>query len=446
MVLSTMSKVQLNIWTAISVVVGCVIGSGVFVKPGRVLLAAGDSRWAIAAWLFGGVLTLAGGLTMSELAARIPRSGGVYAYMEEVYGRSWGFVCGWVQAVIYGPGLMSALSLYFGTLLAQFLSLEGHMALPLALIALFILSSISAVSVRGSAAIQNFTTVIKLLPIFLIGLSGLIWGAEPIFAKLQIPEGRTDLMSAGFGVAVLSTLWAYDGWAGVANIAGEIKNPEKNLPRAIVIGILLVMTAYLLVNLSLFHVLPKFEIVELNEKAAGRAAEILFGAQGGLLVSFGILISVMGSLNGNILAMTRVASAMAVRKMFPLHTVFAQSHARFGTPVNSVVLKTVIAGAMVVALKPDRITDIAIFSMYLFYAATFFGLFIVRARIKGKDTYRGYQVPLYPVVPILGGVGSLFICWSMAEASPIDAGVSVAIAALGFPIYFLMNHFSGKKA
>ena len=436
-----MSKERLTIWTAISVVIGCCIGSGVFVKPGRVLLAVGDSKLALLAWLAGGLLSLAGGLTMAEVAARIPREGGVYAYMEELYGRSWGFVCGWVQALIYGPGLMSALSLYFGVLVCQLFGWDSSLNVAVALTGLWVLSTISALSVSGAALIQNFTTIVKLIPIFLIGIAGLAMGHEPIIA----PPIPLDVPAAGIGVAILSTLWAYDGWAGVANLAGEIENPSKNLPRAIVLGIATVMFAYLLVNASLFHILPKTEIAALNEKAGARAAEVLFGSWGGLLIGAGIVISVMGSLNGNILAMTRVAYAMALHRAFPFAKTFAFCDPRFGTPVNSIILKTVIATLMVLLLNADRITELAIFSMYLFYAAVFLGLFILRRRDqKENDGFMGYHVPLYPIMPFVACLGSLFICWSMAKISPMDACISIGIALLGFPVFWAMEAFHAK--
>jgi APA family basic amino acid/polyamine antiporter len=438
-----MSRTKLTIWTAISIVIGCVIGSGVFVKPGRVLVAAGDPQMALLAWIAGGFLSLAGGLTMAEVAARIPREGGVYAYMEEIYGRLWGFICGWVQAMIYGPGLMSALCLYFGTLFCQVAGLGDDKRIGVALISLFTLSTVSAVSTKGSAIIQNVTTTVKLLPIFLIGIAGLFMGTEPIL----VGTIELDAPAAGFGVAILSTLWAYDGWAGVANLGGEIENPSKNLPRAIITGLILVMTAYILVNVSLFHVLPKMEIATLNEKAAGRAAEILFGSWGGQLVSFGIVISVLGALNGNILAMTRVAYAMAIQRAFPFFRVFAHTHKSYHTPVNSIILKTFVAAGMAIMLNPDRITDIAIFSMYLFYGAVFLGIFMLRRReAKAGKKFVGYHVPLYPVVPFLAFGGCMFICFSMARVSLGDALTSLAIAALGVPIYFWMQKYNARTA
>lgn len=426
---------KLKIWTAISVVIGCVIGSGVFVKPGRVLVAAGDSNTALLAWLIGGLLTLAGGLTLAEIAARIPKTGGIYVYMEELYGKVWGFVCGWVQSLIYGPALMSALSLYFASLFGQFIGLDPATSVkPIALLTLFLLCGITAYSTSYGAVIQNITTFIKLIPIAVIGLSGLLLGDAPIFNTAI----TTETPPLGLGVAILSTLWAYDGWVGVANLAGEMETPSKNLPRAIVYGLTIIMVCYLLVNMALFHVVPVQEIASLNEKTAAVASVKLFGTFGGQFLALGVLISIFGSLNGNTLTMTRVPYAMALRGAFPNARIFALLHPRLKTPVNSIALKAFIATIMILIFNPDRITDIAMFIMYIFYAAVFFGIIKTR-KIFGKPAKGEYKVPLYPLIPLVACAGSIYICYSMASQQPWDALGSVLIALTGIPVYMLIN-------
>ena len=432
---------QLTIWTAISLVIGCAIGSGVFVKPGKVLLAAGTSNGALLAWVLAGVMSLAGGLTIAEIAFRIPRTGGVYTYFGEIYGKTAGFMNGWIQILIYGPGLMAALSAYFGVLFVQFWNLPDSYQVPVALIALYFLALVNATSVRGSARISEITTALKLLPIAIIGIAGIFMGGEPIFG-VSLPESMPK--GAGMGAAVLACLWAYDGWMNVANIAGEIKNPARNLPRAIVIGIFTIMGAYLLVNLSLFHVLDKGLIATLNAKAAGAASEQLFGPVGGKLISLGILVSIFGCLNGNILTVTRIPYAVACNGPFPFREQFARLHPRFQTPVFSVILKAFIATVMVLLMNPDRITDLAMFSMYLFYGFTFIGIFKIRKRfgIPGAGEYR---IPFYPVVPLVAVAGCGYIVWGMLQQAPMDAAVSVGIALLGIPVYHWLSRGEVKS-
>ncbi|MGE3608384.1 MAG: APC family permease [Bacteriovoracaceae bacterium] len=434
-----MKNKKLNLWTAISVVIGCVIGSGVFVKPGRVLIAAGDSNRALLAWVIGGLISLAGGLTLAEISARIPKNGGVYAYVEELFGESWAFVTGWLQAIIYGPALSSALSLYFASLLIQFLGISDSYQKFIALFTLFILSTLSACSLHFSAIVQNLTTTIKLIPIFVLGIAGLWLGEEQIFSV-----ATTSTTVPNMGVAILATLWAYDGWVQVSNLAEEIEEPSKNLPRAYLIGIFGVMIAYILVNISLFHILPVEMISTLNEKAPAIASEKLFGAWGGKALALGILISIFGCLNGNIMTLSRMAYAMSCRNAFPFSKVMAVLHPKTNTPVNSIILKTALAVVMVVLLNPDRITDIAMFIIYLCYAAVFLGVFILRKRLGAPTT--GYKVPLYPVMPILASLGSLYICYSMAVQQPLDAGLSILVALSGIPIFYYRKMKLAKYA
>jgi APA family basic amino acid/polyamine antiporter len=431
---SSATPIRLKLATAISLVIGCAIGSGVFVKPGIVLTAAGSSNGALLAWVLAGVMSLAGGLTVAEIAMRLPETGGVYVYIEELYGKKFGFVCGWVQTLIYGPGLMSALALYFGSLFAQFFSFAPTEQKSIAFISLFILAALNVVSMRGAALLQNVTTVLKLLPILAIGVAGLSLGSEQIFG-VTLPNAHH---AVGMGAAILAALWAYDGWMQVANIAGEIEKPEKNLPRAIVIGLTTVMAAYVLVNSALFHLLDKELIASLNERATAVAAEQVFGTTGGRLLSLGILVSIFGCLNGNIMTLVRVPYAIALRGTFPFRQVFSRLHPKFQTPQNSIILNSALASIMIAFLNPDRITDLALFSMYLFYGLVFVGIFKVRKKF-GLPKAGEYRVPLYPVVPLVAIAGCIAICVGMITQSPMDAAVSIAIALLGFPVYFWLS-------
>jgi basic amino acid/polyamine antiporter, APA family len=421
---------KLKLISAISIVIGCTIGSGVFVKPGRVLVAASDSNLALLAWLLGGLISLTAGLTVAEIGSRIPKTGGVYSFMEELFGKEVGFITGWVQTLIYGPGLLAALAAFFASLFCQFFNLDTSVQIPVALLTLFSLSSISILGTKYSAWIQNTTTFIKLLPIFAIGIFGLFYGIEPVFG-VTVPS---TLPAAGMSAAVLSTLWAYDGWMQVSNIAGEIENPSKNLPRAIIIGLLVVISVYLLVNMALFHTLPIADIATLNEKAAAVASTKLFGTIGGTLLGLGVLVSIFGCLNGNILTMTRVPYAIALNGVFPFRKQFATLHPKFQTPVYSVLLKVFCATVMIILMNPDRITDLAIFSMYIIYAVCFIGVFKLRKKY-GVPVAGNYKIPFYPVVPLIAVGGCGFICYGMVVQNPLDACISVGITLSGYPIF-----------
>ncbi len=436
-------KVSLGLSSAFFLVVGCVIGSGVFVKPGRVLLATQNSTDAILAWVFGGLLTIAAGLTVAEIATRIPKSGGVAVFMEELFGRPVGFTVGWVQSIIYGPALWAALGLYFATLLQPFLNYTDDLKNIIALVVVYFLCLMACFGTLISSWIQNIATITKLIPIFLVGVFGVVLGNETIFGVSVLPAANSTPTPASMGTAVLATLWAYDGWIQVANLTGQLKQPEKNLPRAIIFGLVFCTLVYVLINISLFHTVPVQQIAELGANAAAEASKIMFGPIGGSLIGIGILISIFGCLNGNIMTMAAVPHAMASRDLFPFAKTFSKSHAKTGAPIQSIALKLFVATLMMVFLDPDRITDIAMFSIYIFYGILFLGIFKVR-KIFGKPAKGQYRVPLYPVIPLVAFFGTFWICSSMIKDRPMDAALSIGLSLFGTVVYFFRSIFNDR--
>ena len=229
-------KRSIGFITATAIVIGTVIGSGIFMKPGIVIGATGDSTLALLVWVIGGIITLASGLTIAEVSAKIPETGGLYVYIEKVYGRFWGFLCGWVQTIIYGPAVIGALGLYFGTLFANIFSLPKESELWIGIMAVLFLSVVNMLGSQFGGIVQSVLTAAKLLPIFLIIVFGVVKGNVPIFG---MDSGSSQAIN--FGAGVLATLWAYDGWMNVGFVAGEMKNPAKTLPKAIITGILIVL-------------------------------------------------------------------------------------------------------------------------------------------------------------------------------------------------------------
>lgn len=424
-------KKSIGFWTATSIVVGIVIGSGVFVKPGLVLKQAGSSSHALLAWAIGGAMTIAAGLTIGEVASRIPKTGGIYAYIEEVYGERLGFLSGWVLTFLYGPGLMGALSLYFATLLQPFIGYDNSIITTVAIATVSFLALMNILGTKYGGYIQTTTAAIKLIPIFGILVFGLVSGEKDIFASLSV-----DPVTVSLGSAILSTLWAYDGWMLVGNVAGEMQDAKKILPRAIIIGLFVVIIAYLGVNTALLKILSADRIAELNTGAAGVAAEILFGKWGGKFLSIGILISIFGCLNGAILSSPRIPFAMAKKGDLRACDWLAKIHPRFRTPISAIILQSIVAIAMVMVASPDQITDFAIFSVYIFYTLAFFAIFILR---KKQPVYEGYRTPFYPVVPLIAALSAIYILGNTVLMQTKIAVISIAITALGTPIYALLK-------
>ncbi|TCP68343.1 APC family permease [Baia soyae] len=429
---------ELGFIHAFSIVVGCVIGSGVFLKPGVVLGYTGDSTIALLAWLFGGIITIASGLTIAELAVKIPKTGGLYTYIEEVYGSTLGFLSGWMQTVIYGPALIGALGLYFGSLLVHFFSWPESWQTVVGIITVLFLTGMNLLGARFGGWIQTLTTFGKLIPVFLITVFGLWYGDSQVLNVLF-----KSSQEFSFSSAVLATLFAYDGWILVGSVAGEVKNPAKVLPRAITAGLLLIMAAYMLINIAILHVLPADQVVSLGENAAGTASTILFGDFGGKLLSIGILVSIFGSLNGKILSMPRVPYAMATRKQLPFSSVFAYVSKRFGTPVNSIFLITGIGIIFMCVLDSNRLSDIATFSIFTFYIFALVAVFRLR---KGSEMKPGeYRVPWYPFIPLVSILGSLFVVFSTLWEKPMDSLLSILLTLVGLPLFWYQGSKEKKK-
>ena len=425
---------ELGLVSAMAIVVGMVFGAGFFMIPGYVLAASGDSTMGILAWLLGGIITLAAGLTVAELGVQIPKTGGLYTYLDEVYGRVWGYLFGWVQTIIYGPATTAALGLYFSSLIIPFFSFDGQYRLPVAIV--------NCLPAKYGGMIQSVATAAKLIPIILIAVFGLLKGNSQILGMNSFAEGGSGTIN--LGMAILATLWAYDGWVGVSYVSGELKNPAKQLPKAIVIGLGLVMLAYIAVNMAVLHILPAAQIVQLGPQATGTAAGVIFGDIGGKLVNIGIIISIFGALNGYILTSARVPYAMAVKGQLPGSGTLSNVHSTWGTPINALVLEALLAIVMMGLGDPDRLTDLAMFILWVFYILAFVAVFIMRKRYPLAK--RSYSVPLYPVVPMIAIAGALFIVVNTLSSNPIDSFYSLGIAVIGLPVYWFLNYAQRSTA
>jgi basic amino acid/polyamine antiporter, APA family len=429
----TQLKKNVGFLFSVSIVIGTVIGSGIFMKPGIVLSSTGTSSKALLAWVIGGIITLASGLTIAEVSVKIPKTGGLYAYLEDVYGKLWGFLCGWVQTIIYGPAIIGALSLYFGTLIAGFFGWPNQTKILIGIITVVILCVLNLLGTQYGGIIQNISTIGKLVPIILIAVFGIWKGGHPIFA------GEIHTHTINMGAAILATLYAYDGWMNVGFMAGEMKNPGKTLPRAIISGIVIVIIAYLTVNLAMFHTLSAAQIVELGPNAAKTAATILFGSMGGKLIAIGIMISIFGCLNGKILTFPRITLAMANTKLFPGSKSISRIHSKYKTPVGATILQVTLAILMMLFGNPDRLSNLAIFTVFIFYSLAFFAVFLLRKKDKDKEMKGQYKVPLYPLTPIVAIVGSVYIIINTLISSPLDAFISIGITLIGLVVYKIQS-------
>jgi len=425
-------KNKIGLGVSLSLVIGAIIGSGVFMKPGSVLGYAGSSNMAILAWVLGGVLTLAAGLTVAEIGSQIPKNGGLPTYLGEIYGGAWGHMAGWMQTTLYAPATIGALGLFFSSLLVNFFHLDTSLIKWIGIGTVGFLFIINSLGTKYGGWIQAATTVGKLIPVGLIIVFGFAKGDANIF-NVIVPHTATG----GFGMALVATLFAYDGWLAVTAMGGEMKNPSKMLPKALLFGILTVTAAYVFINIALMHVLPAGKIVELGPNTAATAADMLLGGYGGKVISIGIIVSIFGCLNGNILTGARIPNAMAQRGELPYSNWIGQINEKFETPINALLLVCGMATGYMLLANPDKLTEITVFITFAFYIMTFIGVFIMRKRNKGMQ--REYSVPLFPVVPIIAIAGALVVLGSSIMNDVVSCALSIGVVLTGLPVYAYMK-------
>lgn len=425
---------EISLTGALSTVMGTVIGAGVFFKAAAVASHTQSAGLALFAWLLAGVLAICGGLTVAELATAIPKTGGAIQYIEATYGKVMAFLLGWAQTIIYYPANIAALSIIFATQLMNLFHLSQQALIPVAIITAISVTGINLLGTRVAARVQSITLIIKLLPIFAIVIYGLLTPGAVNVSLINLEIGGDQSWVAGFSGALLATSFAYDGWLNVGNVAGELKNPERDLPKAIILGLSFVTLIYWAINFVFFKLLPVDQIAG-NLNAASEAAGLLFGTIGGKLVTIGILISVYGALNGYTMTGIRVPYALALQTKFRFSSSLTKLTRRTYVPLLPALIQLVIGCGMILVGSFDLLTDMLIFVMWFFSVLIFFAVFILRK--KEPTLARPYKVPLYPITPIIAIVGGLFILIMTAMTQPILVLSGVSLTLLGIPVYYL---------
>lgn len=424
-------KKNITFVEAMAIVVGMIIGSGIFLKPGIVLQSASSTLMAIFAWVAGGIITLASALTIAEIAAAIPKAGGLYTYLSELYGETFGFLLGWVQTIISYPASVAAQAIAFATYASFFIPIGDTQQKILAVAVLAFILLMNILSTKYGGIIQTVATVGKLIPIAAIIIFGLASG--PTFEFIGV---SSSAQATGFGTAILGTLWAYEGWISVTNMAGELKNPAKDLPKVISLGVMFVIAVYAIFNIAIFRSLPLEQIISSKTPAADAAVE-LFGSSGAIFITAGIMVSVFGALNGFLMTGARVPYAMGEKNMLPFSNVLSKIHPKFQTPANSLIMQGAIAVIYIMSGTFNTLTDLLVFVLWIFFVMGVYGVFILRKKYPQEKGL--YKVPFYPVTPIVGIVGGTYILISTVMDSPINSLIGIGITLLGLPVYNYIN-------
>ncbi|MCK5779407.1 MAG: amino acid permease [Psychrilyobacter sp.] len=421
---------------ATAMVVGIVIGIGIFFKAEGILGASKlNPQVAITAWVLGGIITILAGLTASELSGCIPETGGLVSYIGRIYGDLAGFMTGWMHVVIYLPGLTAVLAYYTGSFATIFLGIKSS-PLNIAMIAIPAFLSVYLLNIfkaKSGGKVQTIITIIKIIPLLSLLMVGFAKGTH--FQPMEVPVGAAPFSIGLVLTALVPVMFAYDGWMLACSVGGEIKNPNKNLPKAILLGLGLIIILYIGLNIALLKTLPADVLAK--EGTVGAAAT-LFGPNVVKVLFGGIVISAYGALNGLSLASIRFPFTLATESIFPRKDIFSKVSAKYGTPINSGILMMAISFLYLIApfltgMSIDIFADIPVATIWAFYGFLFIGVIVFR---KKKPTLeRPYKVPLYPVIPILAAIGGFGIAISATIAHPSYMIYSILIILTGLPVY-----------
>lgn len=427
---------SLGIVAALSTVVGMVIGGGVFFKPQAVYtLTGGAPGLGILAWIIAGIMTITAGLTAAEVSAAIPKTGGMMVYIEEIYGKKLGFLTGWMQTVLFFPATAAAIAVMFGQQAALLLN-NSSLVMPMSIGVILLIGILNTFGSKTSGAIQTVSTVCKLIPLGLIIVFGFIKGSgdNPIMNPL-VAEGIRPM--GIIGQLLVAILFAYDGWINVGALAGEMKNPGKDLPKAIIGGLSIVMAINVVINLAYLWVLPASELAQYASPAS-IVAEKIFGPVGGKLINVGILVSVFGCLNGYLLTGPRIPYTLANQKLLP--ATFGKLN-KNGVPANATLFMVVLSVIYALSGQFNLLSDLSMFAIWAFYTLTFIG--VIKLRKTQPDLERPYKVPFYPVIPIISICSGLFVVIDQLflagmKSSMISLG-GVIVTLIGLPVYAVMT-------
>ena len=438
----------LGLWSAISIVIGTVIGSGVFLVPSAMIHFVGSVRLLFIVWIVAGLLSLFGALTYAELAAAMPEAGGEYVYLSAAYGPFWGYLYGWTQFWVAKSGSIATLAAGFYTYLAAFFPvlgisicvvplhigpggslLEIHYGQLVAIALILVLAAINYIGVKSGGNVQVFVTVIKMALIAGIIVVGIVFGRGDFGHFGGAVAGVGGM--AGFFAAMVSALWAYDGWNNVSMVSSEIRNPQRNLPRSLILGTAAVIVTYLLINVAYFYVLTPAQVGVSNRVAAEMMSHIYGHAAAGA-VTIAVLISIFAALNGSILSGSRVPYAMARDGLF--FRTAAAVHPKFKTPGNSMILLCLWSSVVVLSGWFDDLYNFVIFGSWILYLMTAVSLFVLRW--KRPDLPRPYRVTGYPFVPVLFVCVALMLLISTLQTRPRESLMGLGLMALSVPFYF----------
>jgi basic amino acid/polyamine antiporter, APA family len=423
----------LSLRDLVFIVVGTVIGSGIFLTPGAVVRDAGSGGMALVAWTVGGLLSLLGALTFAELGASNPDSGGMYAYLRDAFGPLPAFLYGWTMFLVIGSGSLATLGAAFPRYVSVFVPLSPAASSSVSVLMIAIVTVLNIRGTRQSADVQGVATslkagVILLLAGLLIAMSAggthrNVWWSQQQFSIATL---------TGVVTSMIGVLWAYEGWQYVTFSAGETLDPQRTFARGIVAGTVTLIAVYVLANVGYFSALG-VDGVAASSRVASDAAGAVLGGAAGTIVALVILVSIFSAANGMMLTLPRLFFAMARDRVF--FAAIADVHPRFGTPAAAILSTALWSAVLVLSGSFEQLLTYVVFMSWLWFALAALAIFAYRRREPARP--RPFATPGYPVTPLLFVLAAMLIVVNTIVAQPVQSIVGIALAVLGVPAYFV---------
>ena len=451
-----------------ALVIGTVIGTGVFIKTAVMAQSVGSPGLVLAAWVAAGLLSLAGALTYAELGAMLPQAGGEYVYLRHSYGETSAYMFGWMRFFVAGSASIASLGAGFAIFLSAFVPLttvwaEAKFTLLgqtinwqfgtkqiVAVAAILLLLAINCLTVAFGGKVQSLLTVLKIGGIAIVVIGAFFFSGTATWSNLATPQNTPAWSGMSvFGLAMLAALWPYDGWNNMPMAAGEVQNPGRNIPRALIGGMIAVMVIYLLANLAYLYALPFGDVVTSNSTqyrdalpVASKAAQSFLGEYGGRLIAIAFVVSAIGALNGSILSNARVPFAMARDGLF--FSGMAQLSARTRVPVFAIIIQAVWSSVLALSGTFDQLTDCLLFASWIFYGLVTSSVFVLRRKMP--EAARPYKTLGYPLMPLVFVLVATWLVINTLKERPVESVTGLALIAIGLPFYFWFRSVQRRNA
>jgi basic amino acid/polyamine antiporter, APA family len=429
---------KLGLTDSLSIVIGVVIGGGIFLVPNLIARELRSATWILAVWVFAGIVSFFGALACAELGCAFPSTGGQYVFLREAYGRLAGFLCGWSMFVVARTAQVAWMAVTLALYFSYFVPLSVFQSKLLGVAAIALFTGINYWGVTAGAMVQKIFTLAKVAGLLVIIGSALFWGGPVVTSFARDSGGFAGGFSASsFGIALIACVLAFDGWVQLSFVAGEVRNPQRNLLLALVIGSAVCLAIYLLANVAYMRVLSIPEIAA-SDHVGAAVAERVLGRIGGSFVSVIILMSIIGTLNGCFLTSPRIYFAQARDGLF--FRKFGEVNPVHQTPSFAILAQGVWAVVLLVSGSYETLLDYAMFALWLSYGAMVAGVIVLR--IKRPELPRSYRMWGYPVTPVLFVAITCWFLGNMIVTRPVPSLIGLLLIAVGIPVYFLSV---GKK-